>query len=256
VVLACLALAGAALVAAIVSGTPGAPPDARAFLSFPESSGTRWESLAEPGTLRLEGHDRFWLSFRAFSLGAPGGLTVAGDDGNFTFRLGSAASIHFAGPLYLSGSTDYRLTPGGAGTIFMSDYRLARHPLAAVPEEGFWPTEFRDADGTYFNWLNTAGTIELASRDRSARRMWLAFDLSSVDQPRSVTISGAGQDRRVDAPERGSSRRFVLGPFALGTDGTARLRVSSPGPQVYGSDPRRRTVRLGALAALPSPTAK
>jgi hypothetical protein len=253
----CLLVAAIALAAAWASGSPDQKKPEPAFVGFPDSSGARWQSLSASGSLRLTGEGKFWLAFRGFSLGKSAVLSVAGDDGSqATLRLGERPGVHFVGPLYLNGGGTYFLDRESAGpqaeerTIFVSEPRLARRPLAALPAAGFWPAEFLKADDTYANWLHSRGTIIIASRSRTLTEAWIAFNLTSIDTERTVTVDDRRRRSRIRAPERGANRRITLGPFRL-RNGRARLTVSSPGPLVYGGDPRRRSVRLSSLEAFP-----
>jgi hypothetical protein len=253
--LACLSVAVAALVAALATGDPEDEDREQAFLAFPDSSGVRWQSLEEAGPLRVSGEGRHWLAFRAFSPGGGSRLGVLGDDGTrIELEIGGSPRIHFAGPLYLDGRGTYFLTPqlADGAPVFLSSYELTRRPLAALPGRGFWAPEYVQADEAFASWLNTRGVIDVAARDRTLPRAWLTFNVTSVDDERSVTLRYPGGTRTVRAPERGSTRRETVGPVPL-TDGQGRVEVSSPDARLYGKDLRRRTVRLNSIEAHPAP---
>jgi hypothetical protein len=252
-------VAAVAFVAALATGDPETEERERAFLAFPDSAGSRWQSLEEAGPLLLAGQGRYWLAFRAFAPGGPSTLGVLGDDGTRAeIRVGGAPRVHFAGPLYLDGRGTYFLTPRAEDardrdtSVFISSQRLTRRPLAALPVRGFWAPEYVGAEEAYASWLNTRGVIELAALDRALPRAWLTFSVTSIDHERPVTFRHPGGTATERAPERGSTRRVTVGPVPL-DDGQARVDVSSPDPRLYGKDLRRRTVRLSSIEAHPAP---
>ena len=254
------AVASAALVAALVSGRPDEPYDGeRRSVELRLNDPAPWEVVENAVPLRLAGKGSYWLAFRAFSVGSPARVRISGPAGRvLTVGVSTAPRSYVAGPVQLDGAGSYRLEPLPASTtrrrparmaLFLSSWRLARGPVAALPLRGFWQTESLRDGSTYANWLNTRAQIELVSADPARRQAWLAFDATSVDHERTLTVSGrGGGGRRISVPERGSRRRVVLGPFAL-RDGRARLEFFSPNPVRYGNDPRPRTVYVSDLAA-------
>lgn len=258
-----LAIAVAALVAAVLSGEPEREKEQRTFVELPLSDTRPWLSLDEAAPLRIAGEGRRWLAFRAFSRSAPGRLRIAGDDGTrFALRLATTPQMYVVGPIQLDGLGSYWLDPepppgertgGNRREVFVSELRLSRRPVGALPGKGFWGTEFLDDGATPANWLKTRATMEVASQDPSLRRASLAFDVSSIDNERVLTVKTAGRSWRVTVPERGATRHVVIGPFSM-RGGRAFVELSSPGALRYGADPRRRTVRVSALEALVAPS--
>ena len=164
---------------------------------------------------------------------------------------------YVAGPVHLDGLGLYWMEPvrssaadrGAArAEVFLSELRLARRPVAALPLRGFWDTEVLDSGSTYANWLNARAAVEVVSADPALPRAWVAFDVTSVDRERTLTVSAGGRSRRISVPERGSSRRVVLGPLGL-RRGRALLELASPDPARYASDQRRRSVYVSDLQA-------
>jgi hypothetical protein len=244
-------------VAAILSGSPQAHEQRRAFLSYPASSGVRWTSVEQFGPVDLGGQGTYWMAFRAFATGGPHSVRLQGADATrFVVPIGARPAIHFVGPIVLQGASTYWLNAAPAhtpaGQVLVSEFRLVRGRLAALPGAGFWPTDFDPGSDTYANWLNSIGSVDVASGDPATRSAMVSFDASSIDHPRTVTVSGGGRRATLRIPQKGSSRHFALGPFRL-VDGRVRLRFVSPGPAVYGSDPRRRSILVDSLAASPVP---
>ena len=262
--LACLAIAGVAVAAALLTKSHHVVRLKQApYVGFPSITGITWDSVADPGQVTVSGHGTYWLAFRGFALGRGGSFSLLGDSGTRrTVSLGSEPAIHFVGPLVLNGITTYWLAPNsgttrsrgaGDGRIFLSGYKLLPRPLAALPGPGFWPTEVNIADGTYANWLDTRGRLDLASFTR-VPRVWLAFDATSVDTRRTLTISQGAKTFRIAVPERGASRHVTVGPFKLDA-GVAQVLFESPNPIVSGSDARSRTIRVTALDVRRTPPA-
>lgn len=255
--LACLLVALAALVAVLATRDPEDDDRERTAVVFPDTAGLRWQSLEEAGPLRLAGEGGYWLAFRAFALGRATHLEILGDDGTqLELPIDTSPRIHFAGPLHIDGRATYFLRPdeahGRTIPVFLASYALTRRPLAAFAGRGFWSPQFVAAEQAYASWLNTRGVIDLASRDRALARVWVTFNLTSIDDERTVTITHPGGSQTARAPERGANRRVTVGPVPL-TAGQAQIQVTSPGPRIYGKDPRRRTVRLSAIEAHASP---
>jgi hypothetical protein len=258
----CLAVAGAAVAAALLTKTHHAKHvKSLPFVGFPTISGISWNSVADPGPITLEGQGTFWVALRGFALGRGGSFSLIGDNGvRQTVRLGNEPAIHFIGPVRLNGATNYFLTPNagskvasgpGDGRIFLSGYMLLPRPLAALAGPGFWPTDANFANGTYGSWLDTRGRVDLASAGR-VPRVWLSFDLSSVDIQRTLTVTQGKKAFRVVAPERGASRHVTVGPFNL-TGGAGQVIFQSPNPIVTARDARARTVRVDSLVASSTP---
>jgi hypothetical protein len=261
--LACLAVAGAAAAAAVLSGKPQPPKqDTANFIFFPDSSGVRWSSLDKPGPLVLGGRGNRWLAFRGFSLGQAGSVSLLSDGGTrYGTPIDTTPKVHLIGPIDLTGRTAFWLTPGPAanrprspagGEIFLSQYRLFRYPLAALPGPGFWPSGVDPIDPTGAQWLNTQGTVDVAAASRALTRFWLSFAVTSVDKARTLTLSQGARAFRVSVPQKGTSRTATVGPFGL-SGGRTQVRFSSPGPAVYAGDLRRRSVEISKLEPLPLP---
>ena len=138
------------MIAALVSGRPETSDDERAFVDFPHSDTLRWESLDAAAPLRLSGEGEYWLTFRAFSPGTPARLRVRTDQADlFAVRVSRAPRGYVAGPVDLDGLRRYWLEPVPSGAadrgstrveVFLSELRLARRPVAALPLRGFWDT--------------------------------------------------------------------------------------------------------------------
>jgi hypothetical protein len=138
-------------------------------------------------------------------------------------------------------------------TVFMSMVRLARAPIVALPGEGFHITEL-DADGTEFNWLGAHGRIDIRSVSRRTQEVWLRVELGSVDSPREVELSSGGRTHTAIASR--DVRAFRVGPFRVSSgQGTVFVSSTDP-PRRYGSDPRRLSVRFGAIQAEAENTAR
>jgi hypothetical protein len=130
----------------------------------------------------------------------------------------------------------------------MSMLRLAKTPIVALPGDGFYATE-QDVDGEEFNWLSNQALIDIHSASARTRLVWLHFELGSIDFAREVELSGGGRTYTVTAPPRGAVGAMRVGPFPLlAGQGTVFVSSTRP-PRRYGSDPRRLSVRVGALQA-------
>lgn len=247
-----IAVAGIAVVATLLTDPPDRPPPARiAAVVFPENAGLRWNALDAAAPLRVAGDGRHWLAFRAFAPRGGGALSLRGADGTrYDLDIGREPRIRFVGPLTIHGAATYWLMPDG--DVFVTGYRLFRRPLAALPGAGFWPEIPSETDPVDANWLSGAGSVDVASAVRGVDRVWLSFDVTSVDRPRTLTLSGGGRTQRVAVPERGDTRHATVGPFRL-HDGHASVRLSAPGAVARGTDPRLRTVRVEDLEAVPAP---
>jgi hypothetical protein len=245
-------VAGAAVVAAILSDDPPKRGTQRASLFFPESAGLRWASLDQPAPVRLAGNGTYWIAFRAFARKRPTVLSITGEDGTRRrVSIGTEPSIHLVGPLPVRGGAAYWLAPeAGSGGVFTSAQRLVDRPLAALPGVGFWSPAA--SDPAFSTWLNTVGTVDVAGTGPPPARVWLSFELMSVDRRRTLTVSAGPARYELTAPERGTRRRVTVGPFQT-RGGRVSVRFSSPGAVIQGTDPRLRTVRLSALEAHPTP---
>jgi hypothetical protein len=261
--LVCFLVAGAAVAAALLTRSPRRPATAkRPFIVFPDSAVVRWSSLENAGPLTLAGDGRYWLAFRVFALGSGGALSLDGADGShLSLRVGPEPAIRFVGPLSIHAASTYWLTPSpaahgagarAAGTVFLSGARLFKFPVAALPGAGFWPSSSGQEEADHANWLSAAGTVDVASATHSQRRVWLSFNVVSLDRPQTLTLSQGRSSYRVSVPERGASSHVTVGPFAL-QKGVARVRFSAPDARTLGTDRRRRSVKVSALAALPNP---
>jgi hypothetical protein len=258
--LACLAVAVAALVAALLTpreGTrKGIKPVQLTRVVSPRSAGVTWASLDTPGPVAVSARGTYWLAFRGFAVGGNRTLALQGGGGaRWSATVGTKPAIHFFGPLVLQGAASYWLTPTDPSSadlragekIFYADFRLFPRPLAVLPGPGFWPEELDTSSGTPLNWLNERGAVDVASY-RPIERVWLSFDASSVDRQRTLTVAQGARSYRVSVPERGATKHVTVGPFTLRA-GAARVLFSCPGGVITGRDARTRSVRVSRLEA-------
>lgn len=256
--LACLAVAVAALVAALLTPRHVARPSTRqlaaAYVAAPTRAGVAWASVDNPGPVAISANGTYWLAFRAFTLGPSQKLALLGSGGaRWSATVGPEPKVHFFGPLVLQGPVSYWLTPtrhsaSAAERIFYSpDLRLFTRPLAALPGTGFWPQELDPDSSKPVNWLNTRGTVDVAS-SKPIARVWLSFDATSVDRQRTLTMSEGTHTYTAEVPERGATQHVTVGPFDLHA-GVARVVFSSPRPTITVRDKRPRTVRISELEA-------
>jgi hypothetical protein len=231
--------------------------------------GLEWTWIGNFAVMSANGNGRYWLGVKAASLRQPRVLEFEDETGKkrLTGQIGVTPQLYVLGPLTLSGALKLGMRPrprartaGGPDrrrlVVFLSQPRLVRHPMVALPGQGFWSTE-NTSRGLPFNWLRNAGRIDLRAADENAPRAWLTFVAASSETPRTLSVRGGGLSETLKVPKlaAGSTgRRFTLGPIDLRA-GQARISVSPrPGPRSVGADVRRLSVRISGLDALPSPS--
>ena len=309
--LAAVAFASAYAASSVNSEDAGAAREERAAVSFSETlppepgpDGLPWTWIGDFAAMSATASGRYWLGVKAASLQRPRVLDFedASGDKPISAEIGVAPQLYVLGPLDISGRLQLGLRPRpGASTaglgddrklaIFLSQPRLFRHPIIALPGGGFWATE-TTSRGLPFNWLRGTGQIDLRAADEDlraepvttprdpdspipvqstspppllplprldrsrSRRAWLTFVALSNQTSRTLSVRGGGVSETLEVPNRGprpAGRRFTVGPIEL-RDGQATITVTSqPGSRAVGADPRLRSVRLSQLEALPSP---
>jgi hypothetical protein len=221
--------------------------------------GLGWQWIGHAASIRLAGASPVWVAFRALSLRLSRMLTFRDSAGQQrTVHIGTRPKVYLVGPL-TNGIVRLTPTPGGLVasrrdrrplSIFLSMLRALPRPLAAIPGQGFWPTETEGR--VVFNWLSSAGAIDVYAPRTPSGSIWLTFMARSSGRSRLLVVQSGRAIIKVAVSTR---RRFVrVGPFQL-VRGRAKLLLSaSPGPSRYSHDPRLLTVQIAQLGAHTSPS--
>lgn len=241
--------------------------------------GLPWTWMSDFAVMSSTGKGRYWLGIKAASRRRPRVLSFEDGTGEkpIMARIGVAPRVYVLGPVDLSARRKFGLSarPGatrvGPGArrklaVFLSEPRLFRHPIVALPGQGFWPVE-NPSGSIPFNWLRDTGEITIRAAESTSQRalvplprlsrsqkVWLTFVAVSSGRPRELSVRGGGASQTLNVPKLGDStgRRFTVGPIGL-RQGLANMTVSPrPGPKSVGGDLRPLSVRLSQLEALPS----
>jgi hypothetical protein len=225
-----------------------------AFPQEPGPDGQEWQWLGDTASMQVATLPPAWVAFRALSAHIARRLTLRSATGEETgVQIGTRPQIYMVGPL-ASGAFVLRSTPPATVasrrdhrrvSVFVSVLRTSPKPFAALPGQGFWPTEGLGRAG--FNWLRNNGVIDVYAPSEPTGRVWLTFVAASLEQRRRLTAQ-SGHDKH-QALVRVTEGLVKLGPFRL-RGGRARIILrASPGPSRYGSDPRQLSVRVAQLTA-------
>jgi hypothetical protein len=228
-----------------------------------EPDGLGWVRVRDAAILRMTGHGRFWLGMRVRSPLREHRLRFSSANGvsDSVLVRPRRSAVMVSGPFEVDGVTRLRMiqSPRGAlarGTdsrqvsIALSSARLSRTPLVALPGAGFYAPE-READGTLFNWLKRRGHIDVRSVSPRITHYWLRFPALSIDVDRTLVVEGGRKRYRVAVRPGTYPRIARAGPFPL-REGIGSVSVTSvTAPVRYGRDPRRLSVRIGEVQAVP-----
>jgi hypothetical protein len=269
VLLAIVAIVAAYLISRRDSRSPTGLP-AAAVPAYPELAldgadpleigpyGAEWQWIGDIASMKVTGVNRAWVEFRALSLRFNRTLAFRGPAGELVAaHIGTQPRVYVVGPLS-SGIFVLHSTPASSVasrrdsrrvSVFLSDLRVLPRPLAALPGEGFWPTE--SVDGMTFNWLGGTGVIDVYAPRTRVNSIWLTFVATSIGQQRTLIAQSGQSTHKIVVPI--SSRFIRLGPFRLVRGKTRVFLRTSPGPNRYGGDPRLLSVHIGQLAAHTSP---
>lgn len=213
----------------------------------------RWLSRRGLLTLKASAPGRFWVAFRARSLGRPRRLELRSRAGQTLSRvIQPRIAPYIVGPVKLDSRLAFTASalPGPQRasaadprrlSIALQSVHVTPTRLAAFASVGFYPDE--EFGGRVFNWLNQRGQLIVAG-PASARRAWIQVALSSIKGTRSVRFTGPGLDTVATAPEQPTLRQVVLGPIALRHGRVSLQVVAQQKPVRLGVDDRLLSIQI------------